>query len=290
MYVSSCGLVDACDVHLCTKKDVAQADLSFPQCSSRLITVKVATKLLSHFFHRLSNEELARRIVLLSGYPESSLVSALDQMQMREFLETQPNIVKWFAQNYSAGFVHPKIVHIPIGLDYNVDGNAAHESRWHPLCPLEIEAEMNAVRNRYALPMGERRVEIYGRFDPFFPWLHQPDIPEKLIFYEPSGTAPPVSWRRQCGYCFVACPRKSGLDTHHFWEALLLGCIPIVIASGLDPLFEDFPVLIVRSWTDITQKLLVNKIAQVEARTSLERARTGEKLLLRHWIKLLEAR
>lgn len=35
-------------------------------------------------------------------------------------------------------------------------------------------------------------------------------------------------WRMLRKYLFVVCPRGNGWATHRFWEALLMGCIPIV--------------------------------------------------------------
>jgi hypothetical protein len=57
-------------------------------------------------------------------------------------------------------------------------------------------------------------------------------------------------------YKYVISPHGNGLDCHRTWEALVLGCIPILKTSPLDPLFEGLPVLIVKEWSDITQELL----------------------------------
>lgn len=36
-------------------------------------------------------------------------------------------------------------------------------------------------------------------------------------------------WEEMAQYKYVLCPRGNGFDTHRFWEALWLGCIPVVI-------------------------------------------------------------
>ena len=61
---------------------------------------------------------------------------------------------------------------------------------------------------------------------------------------------------------FVVSPAGNGLDTHATWEALLAGCIPIVPKSPLDPLFEDLPVWLIGSWSDVTDAS-VKKMAEV---------------------------
>ena len=53
---------------------------------------------------------------------------------------------------------------------------------------------------------------------------------------------------------FVISPAGNGLDTHATWEALMAGCIPIVPKSPLDPLFEDLPVWLVESWSEVTDE------------------------------------
>jgi hypothetical protein len=59
-------------------------------------------------------------------------------------------------------------------------------------------------------------------------------------------------------YKYIISPLGNGLDCHRTWEAIILGCIPIVKKSGLDPMYEGLPVLIVNDWSDITQNILDN--------------------------------
>ena len=37
-------------------------------------------------------------------------------------------------------------------------------------------------------------------------------------------------------YAFIVSPHRNGLDCHRTWEALVLGCIPIVKTSPIDDL------------------------------------------------------
>jgi hypothetical protein len=64
------------------------------------------------------------------------------------------------------------------------------------------------------------------------------------------------TWKNMLNFKYVISPHGNGLDCHRTWEAIFLGCIPIVRTSALDPLFEGLPVLIVREWSHITQRLL----------------------------------
>lgn len=55
---------------------------------------------------------------------------------------------------------------------------------------------------------------------------------------------------------FVLCPPGNGVDSHRTWEAVLLGAVPIVEASLLNPLYSGLPVVVVQRWDDVTDALL----------------------------------
>ena len=88
------------------------------------------------------------------------------------------------------------------------------------------------------------------------------DVPHELVFYEPIILDRKESWEKQSEYAFVLSPHGNGLDCHRTWEALILGCIPIVRTSPIDSLYEGLPVLIVNDWNNINNELLQNTIDQ----------------------------
>ncbi len=57
---------------------------------------------------------------------------------------------------------------------------------------------------------------------------------------------------------YVLCPPGRGLDSHRTWEALYLGCIPIVIKHDLYNNWHDLPILQIEKYEDITVDLLDN--------------------------------
>jgi len=59
-----------------------------------------------------------------------------------------------------------------------------------------------------------------------------------------------------CASEFVICPLGHGLDTHRLWEVLLLGAYPVVRTSTLDLLYYNLPVVVVKTWVDVTVALL----------------------------------
>lgn len=57
-------------------------------------------------------------------------------------------------------------------------------------------------------------------------------------------------------YKFVLSPAGNGPDAHRTWEALMMGCIPVVVTGPFDEMYAGLPVLILDSWDELTPKRL----------------------------------
>ena len=66
---------------------------------------------------------------------------------------------------------------------------------------------------------------------------------------------------------FVLCPRGAGEDCHRTWEALYLGCIPIVLSSSINEIYQDLPVLVLDSWDQISKEFLEEKWEEMKQKT-----------------------
>jgi hypothetical protein len=51
---------------------------------------------------------------------------------------------------------------------------------------------------------------------------------------------------------FVPCPAGNGLDTHRIWESLYLGAIPLVLREDAFCGVEQWPILVIDDWEDVT--------------------------------------
>ena len=65
-------------------------------------------------------------------------------------------------------------------------------------------------------------------------------------------------------YSFVASPPGNGLDTHRTWEAMYLGCVPIVLRSYMAEYFEKLglPIWVIDSYSELSsfdEKYLAKK-------------------------------
>jgi len=187
-----------------------------------------------------------------------------------------PFIIRWFAQNCL--LQHPKVIHLPIGLDYHT--MAAGASSWGPQqSPQEQEAAIKALEKT---PFYDRLHKCYANFHFTIGRGDRREaydsLPKELVDYEPVSKTRIETHKEQLKYAFVVSPFGGGPDCHRTWEALVLGCIPIIKSSGLDPLFEDLPVLLVKQWSDVTQELLDTTLANFKTRTF-----AYEKLTLDYW-------
>jgi hypothetical protein len=104
------------------------------------------------------------------------------------------------------------------------------------------------------------------------------EIPTNLLVINKDFLPRTQIWENMSSYTFVLSPFGIGMDCHRTWEALCLGCIPIVCAPHFNKLFEDLPVLIVSDWTEITEDLLKETLKKYSNKSF-----KYEKLSLEYW-------
>jgi hypothetical protein len=226
--------------------------------------------------------KLAVHIVLVSGDGDE-YIPAVDPLGCSKILDS-PYIIKWFAQNCLHS--HPKLVKMPIGMDYHALSDMPYPYWWGPKePPYKQEADIQAIIDS-AKPFWERKPMCYTTFNIEMNRGDRLDayltIPVELVYYEPTPVVRLESHKRQTEYAFVLSPYGYGFDCHRTWEALVLGCIPIVKSTAMDSLFDGLPVVIVKEWSDLTQELLDSTL-----RTFKEKTFMYEKLRLSYWKDLL---
>lgn len=210
-----------------------------------------------------------------------------------------PLLTHWFSQNCVIN--HPKITRIPIGLDYHTLMPSRKQTfTWshpekHPwgikVDPLVQEQQLIQFKNS-SKPFWERQVKAYANFQFLMTTRYgkvdrmeaYTTIPKQLVFYEPLKCTRDICWQNMIQHAFVISPHGNGLDCHRTWEALCLGCIPILKTSELDPLFQDLPVWIVNSWSEITEENMKGKINEFRERTF-----RYERLELEYWRTLISS-
>jgi hypothetical protein len=226
--------------------------------------------------------------ILVSGDSDICVPKeALTNLETARLINS-PYLIKWFAQNTQVQN-HPKMVQLPIGLDYHTisrDPNHHWKTDGEGHLPRFQEGLLIKLREEIK-PFYEREPKIYVNFSIATDRFHQrqecfQQIPHDLMVINQNFTKRTETWKNITNYSFVLSPFGNGMDCHRTWEALCLGCIPIVKTSGIDRLFNDLPVLIVKEWKDLTPELL-NKTVEEFKNKSFKM----EKLTLEYWINLM---
>lgn len=205
-----------------------------------------------------------------------------DVSQEFDILMDNPYLVRWFSQNCVT--YNPKLVRIPIGLDYHTltptrkqhfTWSLPEKHSWGIKQEPLLQEEFLIQLKNYSLPFWEREIKAYANFHFLMTTRYGKvdrvdalnTVPKHLVFYEPVKCYRDICWRNMVKYAFVLSPHGNGLDCHRTWEALCLGCIPIVKHSGIDELFENLPVWIVDSWSEVTEENMKSKINEFRQRT-----------------------
>jgi hypothetical protein len=192
--------------------------------------------------------------ILVSG--DSDKTVPQDIRNEVNYLLNHPLLICWYSQNCTEP--SEKLKQLPIGLDFHTIERSA--SLWGPKQTLSQQEE--DIFNLLSLNL-PRISKCYGNFQFLMNTRYGRDrieayskIPQSLVFYEPIKTQRINCWKNMIKYKYVISPHGNGLDCHRTWEALALGCIPIIKSSPLDSMFKDLPVLIINEWSQINQELL----------------------------------
>lgn len=175
------------------------------------------------------------------------------------------NLTVWYTQNLN--FTHPKVNPIPIGLE---------NEHWHP-------AKRGAMHN---LPTGrDRKIRAFMQLNPD---THKErwDLLIKLksgnVFADYGHSLNGHNFEgyvaNLISYAFCMCPRGNGIDTHRIWEALYLGCIPIVKKHVTHKCLSDLPVMLVDEWEEVTPQRLESEYRNIQ-----EGEYKMEKLSFSYW-------
>ena len=259
-YVSSRGILKSSEIHSSTPTSSVRRLLNYDWGSLKPgSSVYVCTSAVESFTQLLG--EIPCPIILVTG--DSDLDTPTNIFTGHdEFLAfiNSPKIIHWFSQNLVLS--HPKLSPIPIGIYFHA--MPVGDSGWEEPKDSPLEQEkvlMDITRN--SLPFSKRIVKAHANFHFLMTTKYGADrvrakqlIAPDLVDYESQRVDRETTWRNQSKYAFVISPHGNGLDCHRTWEALCLGCIPIVRTSPLDALYADLPVYIVNDWSDVTEENL----------------------------------
>lgn len=219
-YVTGNGFKEMCDHVIDTwvfKKsiDVKENDLVFVQ-----------TDFLEFFFQHIY-DNIKNPFILISHNSESSAPGSFVKYL------NESKIKVWFGHN--CDYSHPKFIPIPIGIANFGQNNS---NQWL----LEEIAQKPNV-DRIPKVLVNFNNSSFGMKHDIFNCLSEKPCVDVLNNEEYLDNLKK--------YKFIASPRGKGIDSHRTWEALLMGCIPIISSYEMSSLYSDLNVLVIEDWDEI---------------------------------------
>ena len=265
-YVSTRGIRLSCDLH------------NKPPTSDGM-TIYVDCDKLNDFVTSMQSNRYT--YILISGAGDISFPESLGR-DYTAFLEDD-KLLHMFVNNSTVS--HLKLTLLPLGLDYHTLNGGAFS--WGPQAtPLTQDRQLADIQKSLQ-PFSQRKIKCYGNFHFSMRGDRQDakdKIPPDCIDYEGSFLPRIETWKKQAEYAFAVCPHGNGLDCHRQWEALCLGCIPIVKTSSIDAEYKNLPVLIVSDWSEVNQALLDSTIQEFG-----QKQFDMDRLLLSYWMNQINA-
>jgi hypothetical protein len=216
----------------------------------------VKSQLINYFFNTL-HPKIDAQYILITHNDDNHSPDAFTHMLNDE------KLIAWFAQNPDIHF-HPKFFPIPIGLSnqYWPNGNTKILDELIPQISGQKKHLLYLNHSNQTNP-GERQ-RVFQAFK------------DKPFCYVSGNKTWPQYLTELSHSKFVLSPHGNGLDCCRTWEALYMGCIPIVKTSTLDSLYEGLPVLIVNDWNIITEEFLIEQYETMKQKKyCLERRYVG---------------
>jgi hypothetical protein len=251
--VSSRGLLRSCDSYnVRPRSSVDSIDSSLLERHAPGGSIYVCTDALLRFANEVL-PNISSPFLLVTGDSDTPIDVDFLSFPHAQAILGSPYLIEWFAQNLATQ--HDALRAIPIGQDYHTVWERPGVWGLGPASPIAQEHQLidtfrqaPDINNRYPLAYcnwhfeinrGDRR-ECFSRAE------------QRACFYEPARLPRLASWARQAEFMFVLSPSGMGFDCHRTWEALSLGCIPIVKRNGISNLFRDLPVILIDDWCEVT--------------------------------------
>jgi hypothetical protein len=222
--------------------------------------------------------QIKETFILVSGDSDLPINTSSLGSTLATLLEDQ-RLIDWHAQNRD--FDHPKLHSLPIGI--NLHNLWSNPLQWGGgfILPTLQELQLKNIAESAPLFIN-RKQKIFCNWHFSIDRADRKDCLERIdktiCFFQPKPSPMVETWELQSQFQFVLSPHGAGLDCHRTWEALLLGCIPIVKTAKLNDLFEGLPVIAVDDWREINQQFLQDRAQEMAGNTF-----NLEKLSMRYW-------
>jgi hypothetical protein len=155
-------------------------------------------------------------------------------------LAEHPLVLHWFSQNCL--LKHPKVTPLPIGLEDKWRHDNGVVSHFKRLANRNVP---RIPRIAYGFSIGtnlEKRLACYRALQTSKAAAELPRVLGGRLYRKIVSE-----------YMFIASPPGNGLDCHRTWEALYMGCVPIVEDNYMNRSFQamGLPMALVRNWDEV---------------------------------------
>lgn len=297
---SSRGLLKSCCMHADNVEYVGPHELTYKVDKINVRIRKTPSVYINiaslDFFCKNILPKLKAPIVLVIGDSDVSVPNTMFTLNFVVELLEHPKIKRWYCQNLCCRVQN--LYPLPIGLDYH---SQSIMDKWgeKAMPPLDQENKLLDIKQT-GLPFWERECKCYVNFQYSLHHLSGEaveyadirgdalkNVDQGLCYFDKSGLSRSETWGNQTKYAFVISPPGNGLDCHRTWEALNLGCIPILVKVNFSDYdmswqsccYDDLPVLVVNRWDEINQELLDRTVVEFR-----EKKFNYDKLTLKYWV------
>ena len=158
------------------------------------------------------------------------------------------NVKKWFAINST--IADNSIICIPLGIKTHkgVFLEEQYKTSWF----IDVVEELKKNKKENILYCNWNNTNSYR--NNIINKLDNNNIPYKLEHNIPFEKY--IENMSKCKY--VISPPGNGIDCHRTWEALYVGCIPIVIKNKIYEDWSELPILQVNDYNELTNEILDN--------------------------------
>jgi hypothetical protein len=264
-FVNVKGLINSCTI--CNENQKADADwidFEVNQQHNGLFSIHINTDSLFRFIKDYL-PKVNKSFVLVVGNSDLSLKNSISSYSQVLKLLDNPLLIAVFAQNMD--MEHPKVFPLPIGLDYhNVWEKPRKNSLGYRLTPLLHERLLLKTVAGSVRP-AERRNLMYCN------WHFKMDrgdrgacfdrVNHQLCFFEETPLDRLQNYTMQSKFKFVLSPSGLGIDCYRTWEAIILGCVPVVKRTTMTSKFAHLPVIVVDAWEELNLDMLNKQYCEI---------------------------
>lgn len=232
------------DMYLGTADDFLYNPLIFEQMEKHQILEDIVSNfdnppilfLYTHLLHIFAEkiQFFMNPITLITHNSDYNLTDS--DPAVKKILDSN-NLVCWWGQNLC--FIHPKMRFLPIGLANTMWDHGKIEN----FTNVSINKSEDIYFNFNISTNREKRELCYNTLKTQLPFLPMLPVAENV--------------KRLAQYKWCICPEGNGVDTHRLWEAMYLGCVPIVLKSPfIDALMHytggELPIYVVDAWDKLS--------------------------------------